>query len=259
MTRQRRNSGLTLIEILLAVAIVVVLATIMTVSGGNLRRQAMVRLTESTFSVVSSALQQYYESGGKYPPQFNDPSLATTYHDPAIAVPSVYYDTASATRVQTPLQAIAAAANYPVGTAIPTGNTVVFRVFNKNTIPPLAVNPTFADVNPVGAKTVPDAASVSSEALYIYLAATPVSRSVISKLSDKCIADEYDTANNPFILKWTKSPATLSVMTRIVNIVDAWGTPIRYQYKTGDQFPVLVSAGPDKTFGTNDDVRSTGK
>lgn len=37
--------------------------------------------------------------------------------------------------------------------------------------------------------------------------------------------------------------------------VDGWGTPIRYDRDGWDGRPVLISAGPDKRFGTDDDQR----
>jgi hypothetical protein len=39
--------------------------------------------------------------------------------------------------------------------------------------------------------------------------------------------------------------------------VDGFGTPMRYQLLGGK--PVLLSAGPDATFGTTDDIRSDGR
>lgn len=41
---------------------------------------------------------------------------------------------------------------------------------------------------------------------------------------------------------------------------DPWGTPLNYMYAPGiDTFPELISAGPDRRFGTADDIRSKGK
>lgn len=39
---------------------------------------------------------------------------------------------------------------------------------------------------------------------------------------------------------------------------DPWGTVLDYVYDhgTGDSFPELISAGPDRQFGTNDDISS---
>lgn len=36
-------------------------------------------------------------------------------------------------------------------------------------------------------------------------------------------------------------------------IIDAWGTPLKYQSPTGSEYRI-ISVGPDKEFGTKDDV-----
>ena len=42
--------------------------------------------------------------------------------------------------------------------------------------------------------------------------------------------------------------------------VDAWGTMMDYQSRGGlGGAPVIISAGPDRVFGTSDDIRSDGK
>ena len=43
-------------------------------------------------------------------------------------------------------------------------------------------------------------------------------------------------------------------------LYDPWGTPLNYVYVAGvDTFPELISAGPDKAFGTSDDITSKDK
>ena len=37
-------------------------------------------------------------------------------------------------------------------------------------------------------------------------------------------------------------------------IVDPWGRPLDYKYTPGDNYPELLSAGPDRKFGTADDI-----
>ena len=37
-------------------------------------------------------------------------------------------------------------------------------------------------------------------------------------------------------------------------IYDPWGMPLDYRYAPGDNFPELISAGPDRKFGTADDL-----
>jgi prepilin-type N-terminal cleavage/methylation domain-containing protein len=38
------------------------------------------------------------------------------------------------------------------------------------------------------------------------------------------------------------------------SISDPWGMPLQYRYASGDNFPKLISAGPDRKFGTPDDI-----
>jgi len=41
-----------------------------------------------------------------------------------------------------------------------------------------------------------------------------------------------------------------------LEIYDPWGMVLDYRYVPGDNFPELVSAGPDKIFGTADDINN---
>ncbi len=42
-------------------------------------------------------------------------------------------------------------------------------------------------------------------------------------------------------------------------IYDAWGTALDYRYVAGENYPELVSAGPDKIFGNADDITNRSK
>jgi type II secretory pathway pseudopilin PulG len=70
-----------------------------------------------------------------------------------------------------------------------------------------------------------------SAALYGQLYSTPTSRKILEEISSKLIRD-----NPP-------------------QIYDPWGTLLDYRYTLGDNFPLLVSAGPDKSFvNTTDNI-----
>jgi prepilin-type N-terminal cleavage/methylation domain-containing protein len=70
-----------------------------------------------------------------------------------------------------------------------------------------------------------------SAALYGQLYSTPTSRKILEEISSKLIRD-----NPP-------------------QIYDPWGALLDYRYKSGDNFPLLVSAGPDKSFvNTTDNI-----
>jgi len=89
-----------------------------------------------------------------------------------------------------------------------------------------------------------------SELLYVELHSVPASRKIIDKISDSLIKHGFDSGVVP--------PAP--------EIYDPWGTVLDYRYAAEDNFPELISAGPDEKFhspgpdgrfGTADDVISS--
>lgn len=83
-----------------------------------------------------------------------------------------------------------------------------------------------------------DLAAVRSESLYRDLYSIPDSRKILQKVSEKLIRNDFDTG----------------IIPPIPEIYDPWDTPLDYRYVDGNHFPLLVSAGPDKTFGNTDDI-----
>ena len=81
-----------------------------------------------------------------------------------------------------------------------------------------------------------DNALIHSEFLYRELNSIPDARAILEKLSQSSVKNNYGTTD------------TAS------EIYDPWGTSLDYRYIAGDNFPLLISAGPDKTFGTADDI-----
>jgi len=79
-------------------------------------------------------------------------------------------------------------------------------------------------------------APVHSEYLYKELHLIPESREILVKITDSLLKNEYGTAETP------------------AEIYDPWGMALDYRYVAGENFPELVSAGPDKIFGTTDDI-----
>lgn len=145
------KAGFTLIEMLIVVAVIAILATMVVGLATRIDNQSKERALKSTFTLLDSALQEYYEYTGKFPEQAE-----------------------------------------------------------KN----------FAN------------AAAHSEYLYRELYSTPTSRQILEKISVKLLRD-----NPP-------------------QIYDLWGMVLDYRYVQGDNFPLLLSAGPDRTFGTGDDVTS---
>jgi type II secretory pathway pseudopilin PulG len=77
--------------------------------------------------------------------------------------------------------------------------------------------------------------TTSSAALYGQLYSTPSCRNIVEQIDQSFIRNSSSTAD-------------------LSQIYDPWGTILKYKYTAGDNFPELISAGPDKIFGTTDDV-----
>jgi len=166
MKSRKYKAGFTLVEMLIVVAIIAILATMVVGLATRIDNQAKERGLKSTFALLDSALQEYYDYWKDSPVPFPDP--------------------------------------------------------NK---PPYLTH---------------------SAALYGQLYSTPTSRKILEKISSKLIRDTPGAVGMP-------------------EICDPWGTVLDYRYVPGDNFPLLVSAGPDRKFhlpgpdgrfGTADDVIS---
>jgi len=84
-------------------------------------------------------------------------------------------------------------------------------------------------------------AAAHSEYLYGELQTVPAVQKILQKIDSSLIKNQYSAAGVP-------------LTQTAPEIYDPWGTPLEYRYVTGDNFPRLISAGPDKTFGTKDDM-----
>ncbi len=82
-----------------------------------------------------------------------------------------------------------------------------------------------------------------SEYLYNELQSIPGAQKILQKIDESLIKNQY-------------SPAGVPLPQTGPEIYDPWGTPLDYRYVAGNNFPVLVSAGPDKTFATADDMNN---
>jgi prepilin-type N-terminal cleavage/methylation domain-containing protein len=195
------KKGLTLIELLMAVAIVAVLSAGLYVVGSRVETQAKIKQTQSTIEMLSAALEQYRDANNCFPFTADN----TFQH----------------INLQTILQSVLGS---PLTVSVSTGN--------------------IADYNDHYA---------SDEMLYYYLNRIPASRKIIGTINSSLITDK-DCKKREYFYYFTAVPAT---HYPLLHFVDAWGTPFRYTYATGDNFPLIESAGPDKDFNkTGDNITS---
>jgi len=85
---------------------------------------------------------------------------------------------------------------------------------------------------------VKDFTNVAAHSEYLYgeLYSIPDSRKILEEISDSLIENKFGTAYSP------------------AEIYDPWETVLEYRYAPGDNFPELISAGPDAIFNNADDI-----
>lgn len=158
MANSRHNSGVTLVEMLVVLGIIVVLAGIAVTVTLRVDTQSKENALRNAFALVGSALREYYEAKGEFPPQ--------------------------------------------------------------------------AERNPANALA-------HIESMYQGLRSVPASRQILDKLAHGVVKNEGGLAD-------------------LRSMSDPWGTVMDYVCVPDSTFPELISAGPDRLFGTGDDISSKG-
>ncbi len=159
MTDLRHHRGVTLVEILVVLGIIVMLSGLVITMTLRVESQSKENALRSAFALVGSSLREYYEFKGQFPPQ-------------------------------------------------PERN---------------AAN-----------------ALVHVESMLQELRSVPAARQVLDKVSLSLLKSEGGSADAQ-------------------SLRDPWGTVMDYVYLPDNTFPELISAGPDRQFGTGDDISSKGK
>jgi prepilin-type N-terminal cleavage/methylation domain-containing protein len=159
MTDLRHDSGVTLVEMLAVLSIIMVLAGIAVTVTLHVENQSKENALSNAFTLIGGALREYHEFTGKFPPQPERRAANALAH---------------------------------------------------------------------------------VELMYQELHSVPVSRQVLAKLDPALLKSEAGIAGVP-------------------ELRDSWGSVLDYVYAPDDNFPELISAGPDRLFGTGDDISSKGK
>ncbi len=159
MANSRHNSGVTLVEMLVVLGIIVVLSGLVVTVTRRVDTQSKENALRNAFALVGSALREYYDAKGQFPPQAERDSTKALAH---------------------------------------------------------------------------------IEAMYQELRQVPAAREVLDKLGPGVVKNEGGVAD-------------------LRSMSDPWGTVMDYVYVPDNTFPELISAGPDKLFGTGDDINNKGK
>jgi prepilin-type N-terminal cleavage/methylation domain-containing protein len=213
----KHKFGLTLVEMLIAVGIIAILASMIISIAGRIQTQDNERLTESTFALLNAALQQFrdygYNYGGSYQ-GFDFPLDCNDFDEVTLR------------------ETLEEALGLAPGDVIISGGE--------------------HDPNYSG-----------SEALYFFLSRVPTSRKTLDRIDSSLITNKG----------LDKQPMNIDVDGRyypLLRFIDPWGKTLRYSYydngietssnepPIGERrtFPVITSSGPDREFGTPDDLGS---
>jgi len=229
---QKNRTGLTLVEILVVVAIIAILATMIIGLSHRIDTQAKEKLTASTIAMLTAALEQFYDYDYNYQNQYSDFDFPLDCND---------FTKADIEHAQTLSDALGGRTVQITGYADP-------------------------DWYPNVDYKIEDSGCA---VLCFFLNRIAEIRKALEKI-DKSFLTNEGTSNGGTV--------RVNVMIKIddkhypfLRVVDAWDTTLRYDYyneqlppldafefdimrDTKRTFPLITSAGPDKRFGTSDDI-----
>lgn len=215
MKNFKSEIGVTLVEMLVVVAVITLLVSMVVGIAARIDDQGRERLMENTFALVNAALGQFKDYGYQYKEgDFRDFEFPLDCND----------------LVKTDLESELGKALGKMGGISITGGT--------------------HDPNYSG-----------SEALYFFLSQVPTSRQTLDKIDSSLITNE-DSDRDELEIEVGGRRYPLQ------RVIDPWGETLRYSYYEnhnentrepdfGDEprnFPLITSAGPDRIFGTDDDM-----
>jgi len=221
----KQKTGVTLVEILIVVAIIAILTTIVINITARVDNQAKGQLAESTIAILTNALEQFHDYGYNYDNSFIDYSAFDFPLD------CNGFDRPDLTAT--------------LGSALGAGTVLIIGFDNDDT--EYAVVDHYIEYS-------------GCEVLCFFLSQVPASRQTLEKIDSSLITDE-GTAGN---IKVSRVVRIDGKDYPLLRIIDPWGETLHYDYyyeyapdpDSKRNFPVVSSAGPDRVFGTTDDISS---
>ena len=224
MKSDANKTGLTLIEMLIVVAIVVILTTMVIGLAGRVTDQSKEQLTRNTIGILTSALGQFRDYEYRYKvPTYVDFDFPLDVIEPALGLP-------------------------PADILIPTlsqefGLAVLIEPVNPG--------------DPINHKLE----YTSSELLYFFLSRVPECRKTLDKIDGSLITDKDDNGYRMRINIGTEYYPLLRIVdpwdtTLLYDYCYEQLLPSGSTRIIRKTFPVIISAGPDKQFGNTDDISS---
>jgi prepilin-type N-terminal cleavage/methylation domain-containing protein len=226
MKTRGQNSGFTLIEMVVVVAIIAILISMVFGIATRVEEQGKIRLCKDTLAIIDNALEQFRDFGYEYKDGFSGIGL-----------------------------------NFPL-------DCNDFSAANLESTLDVAIYQSAPVVDILQDWPIHDPNYSESEALYFILSQVPDCRATLEKI-DKSLLSNKSKNGTAIDVRMTIG---INISTKpFTRIIDPWGTTLRYDYyddyivqfppgiyvpdsQTKKTFPVITSAGPDKKFGTKDDI-----
>ena len=224
MKTNRYKSGLTLLEILVSVGIIAILTTIMVSVYTRVDYQSNRRLLKSTFAILNNSLEEFRDYGYRY--------RNTSYNKFIFPIDCNDFDKPG---VEQQMEIVLSSPLTPVV---------------------VEIGPTGVDVNDVNEYS-------GCAVMYWFLSRIPSCRANLEKI-DKTLITNLNNSGQEMTI-------TVGGINKypLIRLIDPWGNTLRYDYydesiippdpDTRRNFPVIISAGPDKQFRTADDIKSRKK
>lgn len=195
---------MSLVEMLVALAVVLILISASLRVGRYIRIRSSIQLTKSALAVIDAALEQYYSDLGMFP-------FGTDLDDDGVSDPFLMV------HLQGLLNGTVNAAD-------------LLEKDGSN------IEQSFA----------------SSAGLYWFLHRSTNSRSIIEAITPSLVE-----VRHPQEARQELTVVSGGVTYDLPRFVDPWGMSLRYRYvPTVGVFPRITSAGPDRIFGTPDDIEN---
>lgn len=218
MRRVVKQSGFSLLEMVVVVATILILAGALLGVGKYIKIRAEIDLTKSELEVLVTALQQYYTDWEAFPFVTDIDDDGDSFTDENSN--GIFDDADTPDYDETVLEDPVAGLN---GTVAP-GDAI------DNL----------------------DIAAASSAAMFYFLDKNPNSRKIVDALTGSLVTNKDASGTTAIEFTFNVTHETIS----LPRFVDAWGNSLRYEYLPGTAFPIVTSAGPDGVMDTPDDVSS---
>ena len=207
----KRVKGLTLVEILVVVMVILVLATLTVGIATHISTQAKENLTRGTIDILVTALEQFADYKYRYArEELREFTFPLDFND--------------------------------------------FEQVNLENAIKFAIGADDVEID--GGDH--DRSYSGCETMYLFLSMVPQSREALSGIDDGLLTSEGTDREN----------MTITIDSReypLLRVLDPWNNTLRYdyydetqlpndQFETRRNFPVITSSGPDRIFGTDDDI-----